>query len=346
MNIHDLAKHLNISIGTISRALNGKADVNAETRKRVIKAAQEFGYAPNQSGRSLRQGTTGLVGFMVLTNRDRETRGEAFFISVFGGMQSYLYSCGRDLVVHFGSKDEDALAHMRRIVERRIVDGLIISNTTRIDKRIDYLAKGKVPFIAFGRSENAVPHSWLDLDFEGTATKAIDHLVSLGHTHIAIASASDDVNYGHIWEEACQAAMAKNGLRLTEDLILREPLTEFGGYRVGERLLAMAQRPTAIALVDNTMAIGLYHKFQDVRLVPGKDIAVVGFDESPNGEFLRPSLTQFKISLHELGWWLGKHIVDLIEAKAAGTPVRHHRKIWPMDMVVAESSMKEHRGKA
>jgi DNA-binding LacI/PurR family transcriptional regulator len=338
LNIHDLAKHLNISIGTVSRALNGRADVNAKTRERVVEAARKFGYSPNQSGRSLRQGATGLIGFMVITNRERETRGEAFFMSIFDGMQSYLSSRGLDFVVHFCGSDEDPVANLRRIAERRLVDGIVISQMYRTDKRIDYLVQRKMPFIAFGRSESSKSFSWMDLDFEGVAEKAINHLYLLGHRRIALATASNDVNYGYLFEDACRSSLAKRGIVLSEELVLREPLTESGGYRVGERLLAMDERPTAIVLVDNNMAIGLYHIFQDAKIIPGRDISIVGFDESPNGEFLRPSLTQFEVPLVQLGRWLGEHIVLLIEAKAANKRLPHFAKIWPMKMILGDSS--------
>jgi DNA-binding LacI/PurR family transcriptional regulator len=107
---------------------------------------------------------------------------------------------------------------------------------------------------------------------------------------------------------------------------------------VGERILAMEERPTGVVLVDNTMAIGLYHIFQEAKIVPGKDISIVGFDESPNGEFLRPSLTQFEVPLGQLGRWLGEHIVLLIEAKAAAKKIPQFAKTWPMKMILGDSS--------
>src|SRR5207249_4219478 len=84
-SIRDLARHLNISIGTVSRALNGRADVNAETRRRVLEAARSLNYAPNQSGRSLRQGTTNMVAFILETSR-KMPLADTIFMSVLDGM--------------------------------------------------------------------------------------------------------------------------------------------------------------------------------------------------------------------------------------------------------------------
>ena len=339
MNIHDLARHLNISIGTVSRALNGRDRISEETRQRVLDAAKELGYSPNQSGRSLRSGSTGLIGFMIIANSARATKGEAFFMTLFDGLQSVLSKKNNNLMVCYCGADQNPENYVKRIVESRSVDGLIISQTTRIDSRIDYLIEKNFPFIAFGRSQSGGNHSWIDLDFEGVAEQSIDLLFKQGHRRIAVATTADDVNFGNLYLQSCRAALASRGVPLDEELILREPMTESGGYRVGERLLAFKDRPTAVVVVENMMAIGLYNKLAEVGIVPGRDIAVIGFDQSPTvGLFLKPSLTQFRLLLVELGCWLGEHILELIEAKRSGETMPFTREIWPMEMVVGDST--------
>lgn len=339
MNIHDLAKHLNVSIGTVSRALNSRDDVSDETRRRVLAAAKRFGYSPNQSGRSLRRGATGMVGFMLIPDRARANAGEAFFMNVFDGLQSVLAKHSLDLVIYYCGADRDPETYAKRIVERGLVDGLIVSQTNRIDKRIDYLIRRKFPFIAFGRSRSGGEHSWIDLDFEGAAEQSIDLLYREGHRRIAVATSSDEVNFGYIFVDACRASLARRGAVLADELICREPMSEAGGYQLGDRLLACKDRPTAIVLVDSSMAIGLYTKLDEAGLAPGRDIAVVGFDLSPTyAQFLKPSLTQFRLSLVDLGRWLGEHMLTRIAAKKSGETAPLARKIWPMEIVLGGST--------
>jgi DNA-binding LacI/PurR family transcriptional regulator len=339
LNIHDLARHLNVSIGTVSRALNGRTDVSDKTRQRVLDAAKAFGYSPNQSGRSLRSGTTGMVGFMIIANRERAIRGESFFMTLFDGLQASLAEQGLDLVIYYCGTDQHQDTYVRRIIERRLVDGLIISQTSKIDHRIDYLINAKLPFIAFGRSDSGGDHSWLDLDFEGVAEQSIELLYSQGHRRIAVATTTDDVNFNHIYLAACRSALAARGLHLDDKLVFCESMSEAGGYRVGEHILACKERPSAIAIIENSMAIGLYTKLSEVGMMPGRDIAVVGFDQSPTqGLFLKPSLTQFSLSMSALGRWLGDHMVTLISAKQNNASVPFEHKIWPMDLVPGGSS--------
>ena len=342
LNIHDLARHLNVSIGTVSRALNGRSDVSAETRERVIEAAAKLGYSPNQSGRSLRQGATGMIGFMIATTHERAAKGEAFFMSVLDGLQPYLAERGLDVVVLLCTGDQDPFAYLRRVVERRIADAMIIAETERIDPRIDYLAKRKLPFVAFGRSLSGGEHSWLDLDFEGVAEQSIDRLTRLGHKRIAIATASNEINYGYLFVDACRAALARRDIVLDDGLVMREPLSEAGGFRIGERLIALDELPSAVLLVDNKMATGLYHQLYDAGVIPGRDIAVIGFDDSPQAQYLSPALTCFRVSLADLGRKLGETLIAAMDAGKSGT--RPWQTVWPMEMVVGKSDGFRPRG--
>jgi len=339
LNIHELARHLGVSIGTVSRALNGREGVGDEMRRQIIEAAKTHGYVPNQSGRSLRSGTTGMVGFMINANRDRAVRGENFFMTIFGGLQPVLSKFELDLVVYYCVNDQDPDAYVRRIVERRLVDGLIITQVARVDNRIDYLIDADLPFIAFGRSQSGGEHSWIDLDFEGVARRSINLLCDKGHRRIAVGTTSDDVNFSHIYVDACRAALAARGLPLPDDLIIHEPMSETGGYRLAERLLGLEDRPTAVAVIENSMVLGVYTKLYESGFIPGRDIAVVGFDQSPtNGLFLKPSLTQFRLSLADVGQWLGEQLVGQIDAKRKGLEFTHLHKIWPMEMMIGEST--------
>ena len=323
----------------MSRALNGRADVSEETRGRVLAAAKRLGYSPNQSGRSLRSGATGTVGFIIIANRGRASIGETFFMTVFDGVQSVLAKHGLDLVIYYCGAEQDPEAYAKRVVERRLVDGLVVAQTTRIDRRIDYLIRRKFPFIAFGRSQSGGAHSWIDLDFEGVAEQAIGLLYKQGHRRIAVATSEDEVNFGYVYVDACRAALDRRGVRLTEDLIFREAMSEAGGARLGERLLACEARPTAVVMVENSMAIGLYPKLREAGVKPGRDIAVVGFDQSPTSSlFLQPSLTQFRLSLFDLGDWLGTHMLALLDARRSGRTVAPARKIWPLELVPGEST--------
>jgi DNA-binding LacI/PurR family transcriptional regulator len=334
--IKRLAQHLDISIGTVSRALNGKPDVNPETRKRVLEAAEALGYVANQSGRALRKGQTGIVGFMMQTGSEITGQGDTFFMGVFDGVQAVFARHKLDLVALLCSSEEDPYDYLRRMVARGFADAVIVSATRRNDPRMEFLAKRKIPFVALGRSLTDAGHPWLDTDFEGMARVSIDRLVARGHRHIAITRPHDDINLGHIFVESARQAMTAHGLTLDDTAIYRSTPTESGGYQIARELLATSPRPTAIVLVNETIAIGLYRGLQEAGVMPGRDIAVIG-RQSPNSNFLSPRLTSFSLSLHDLGRSLAEALLATMPDYCADYPQGLARQVWPMTLLEGES---------
>ncbi|MEO8683669.1 MAG: LacI family DNA-binding transcriptional regulator [Devosia sp.] len=339
--IRRLAQHLDISIGTVSRALNGKPDVNQATRERVLKAAAELGYVPNQAGRALRSGATGVVGFMMQTGTEITGQGDTFFMGVFDGVQTVFARHHLDLVALLCSAEEDPEAYVQRIVARGFADGLIISATRRKDPRIEFLAQRHIPFVALGRSLSDAGHPWLDLDFEAYAKAAVDRLVARGHRHIAISAPQDDVNLGYVFVDHSRHALGAHGLTLPDDLIFRSTPNEAGGYGIAKRLLQRPDRPTAIVLINESVSIGLYRGLFEAGVRPGRDIAVIGLS-SPHANFLSPTLTCYGLSLREVGIAVAEALLATMPAYQADYPQGIVRRVLPFELIEGESDDYHH----
>ncbi|MGC4408251.1 LacI family DNA-binding transcriptional regulator [Rhizobium rosettiformans] len=334
--IRELAEHLDISIGTVSRALNGKPDVNEETRRRVLEAAEKLGYVANQAGRSLRKGATGIIGFMMQTGHDITGQGDTFFMRVFDGMQTVLARHKLDLVALLCSSEEDPDAYLKRIVARGFADGIILSATRYQDPRFELLHKTKIPFITLGRSQTDVGQPWYDLDFEGMAEDAIERLVARGHTRIAISRPHGDINLGHVFENHCRVVLARHGLELDPANVYRSGPNEPGGYHVAQQVMKSRDRPTAIILLNEATVVGFYRGLQEVGLKPGKDIAVIG-QYSPQAQFLNPVLTCFRPDLRALGIALAESLLATMPDFAQHYPDAARRRLWPMILIEGES---------
>ena len=154
MGIRQLASELRLSIGTVSRALNDRPDVNPETRARVKAAALRAGYVPNQSGRSLRSGRTGIVA-AVIPAYGVAPQSDAGLFTVLEGARRTLQRRALDLIVLFRGSEEEPLLNLQRIVQRRIADSIIVSQTTPNDPRIAWMKAEGVEFVAFGRCRRA-----------------------------------------------------------------------------------------------------------------------------------------------------------------------------------------------
>ena len=336
--IKRLAQRLNVSIGTVSRALNGKPDVSDKTRRRVMEEAAAMGYVPNQAGRALRKGSTGVVGFMMQTGSEITGEGDVFFMSVFDGVQTVFARHQLDLVALLCSSEEDPDAYLQRVVARGFADALIISATKREDHRIDFLASRKIPFIALGRSETDAGHPWLDLDFEGMAEAGVSRLIAKGHRRIGVFAPIDDVNLGFVFVDAYRKVLERHGIPFDPDMVFRAYPNTRGGHQIAHAIAAMPEdkRPTGFVLTNEVMNVGLYNGLYQVGLVPGRNFAVISRD-SPQAAFLVPRLTCFRLSLRDLGIALAEALLATMPEYAATYPQGVVRRIVPLELVEGDS---------
>jgi len=159
--IKALAQHLDLSIGTVSRALNAKPDVKAEAKARVLEAAQELGYRPNRSSRSLRNGRTDTVSLVLEKGNARSLGGDTFFIHLIDAMQESLAEEDFNLVLLPCSSADVPIEFLLRQVSRRTVDALVITATRRQDARIAMLVDDARSFLTLGRSETTGASPWI-----------------------------------------------------------------------------------------------------------------------------------------------------------------------------------------
>ena len=314
IGIRELARHLDVSIGTVSRALNDRADVNALTRQRVRDAAVKLGYSPNQSGRSLRRGQTDLIG-VIIPSRSDDTLINMVFLSVLDGLKRRLSENGLDLAIFLEDGAEDRLTPLRRVTQRSLVDAFIIADTLSADPRIDYLTKLDKPFVAFGRTGAAARHAWIDPDFEAAVEGAVEHLSALGHRRIALALPDLPTNYIGVIEASYRQAMRRRGLRVRKGCDLRRPAGEQGGFAVAEALLAADPPPTAALVSDSMHAAALYRRLGEAGLAVGRDLSIVGILPEARAQYLIPALTSYQTDWTEIGARLGEAVIaELAEA--------------------------------
>ncbi|GGP21117.1 LacI family DNA-binding transcriptional regulator [Silvimonas iriomotensis] len=338
MGIRKLASELKLSVSTISRALNDSDEVSDETRQRVREAAARHGYAPNRAAESLRKGRMNTVGLMLPARLEEENYTLALFMRLADGLQSVLAEHGMDLVMYGSKSYEEEFARLRRVVERRHVDGVILAGTRRADERLDYVADRRFPFVAFGRSESGGDHVWIDLDFEAAAHATVQRLSALGHQRIAIGIPGKDAMQAHVYLKAWREAMAAQGLAVNEPCVQENELSERGGYQITEALLSLAEPPTAIMFQSDSMAIGAYRKLHELGLVPGKDLAICGgvlAGDVP--EYLSPRLSGYTVDAYALGRHMASALLGQWPEFAAQHKAEPRQQVWPLQLRVRDS---------
>jgi DNA-binding LacI/PurR family transcriptional regulator len=338
VGIKTLASQLNLSIATVSRALNSSGPVSAKTRKRVLDAAAALGYSPNMSAGNLRKGRIDAIGLMLPLFTQGESFSASLFMPLADGIQTVLLKHKLDLAIFQGHSSEGELTQIKRIVGRHQVDGLIVSNTRRHDPRLDFLARQDFPFLAFGRSESGRECAWIDLDMEGAAEQAVERLVSFNHRRIAVVTPGLDAMQAYIYLKSYKRALRRLHIPFDPSLVRQGEFSERGGYRAAESLLAGSTRPSAIIFQSDCMAIGAYRKLHELSLTPGKEIAIIaGVLTGEVQDYLSPRMTGFTLTIRELGMRMAEAMLARLPGIGEYYNNALAQEIWPLQLRVRQS---------
>lgn len=330
VTIEVVAQHAGVSRQTVSNAVNAPHRLRPETLVRVRAAIDELGYRPNQAARSLRSQSTRVIGCRLLQG------------NASGVLDRLLHSLcdaarenGYDVLTFSARDDDEEIEVFTDILRRGAVDGFVLTNTHHSDTRPGWLLAHQANFVAFGRpwGVRGAAHSWVDVDGARGVSAAVEHLARLGHTRVAYIGVPSGNGVGddrhHGWERAAR----RLGLPVRGLALRAEDGIESGRVLACE-LLDAPRPPSAIVCVSDTMAIGALRAIEDRGLAPGRDVSVVGFDDSPLVSLIRPGLSSVRQPIEAVA----QEIVATLLAEIAGTLRRPTRRLLAPRLVVRESS--------
>lgn len=314
VTIREVAKYLNLSITTVSRALDGYDDVSEETKKRVILAAREMGYVPSQAARQLRRKRTEMIGYILPTNTPSFS--DPFFSQFIAGLGDGAVSHHYDLLVSIAPPDqEEERTTYQGWVRSRRVDGMVLGRMRSDDWRVRFLHEAQFPFVTFGRTSLPIDFPHIGVDGENGIRRLMTHLIERGHRRIAFVSAPPHLTLQGDRFKGYLRGLEESGIRFDETLVAQGDLTRESGYLAGGRLLDLPDRPTAIIGVNDLTAIGVMRAAHERGLVIGRDLAVAGFDGVEEGENVQPPLTTLKQSVYDIAVRLIHMLIHVINGE-------------------------------
>jgi LacI family transcriptional regulator len=334
VTIREVAKYLNLSITTVSRALDGYSDVSEATRQRVMQAAHELGYLPNRAARQLRRNRTETIGFILPA--DASHFYDPFSAEFIAGLGVETSKQGFDLLVSTAASGTpgEQLAYERWIHGRK-VDGIVLNRIRLKDWRVQYLSENKLPFVTLERSLDPYVYPSLEINGQHWFYSLIDHLADLGHHRIAFIGADPSLKIQADRFTGYQQGLAAHGLFFDPDLVIEGDLTSEGGYRAARILLTLPTPPSAIVCIDDQTAIGVLHAAHELGRSVGQDLAVAGFDGIEGFEHTQPPLTTVNQPVFDIARRLVQLLVQQITGKLL---VEEQVQIEP-ELVIRQSTI-------
>lgn len=316
VTIKDVAKRVNCSISTVSRAFNDKYDIRKEKRDLILATAKEMGYSPNPIAKSLLKQCTNQIGVIVPEFIN------TFFPEVIIGIQDVFLKKGYQILIMQSGESHQAEIENIKTMENNMVDGMIISLTLE-SKNVDYLKslieKG-FPLVIFNRVSNDLETSKVIIDDYKWAFFATEHLIYQGYKKIFHFAGPAGMMFTQNRKNGFIDAHKKHKIKLNEKNIIPTGLMIPDGEKVMDELINENNLPDAIFAVNDPTAIGAMKSLKNHGLkIPG-DVAIVGFTESNMAELIDPPLTSVAQPTFEIGQTAAKLLLEQIESNGIFVP--------------------------
>jgi LacI family transcriptional regulator len=314
--LRDVATAAGVHPATASRALNPgtRLLVSEETARRVSEAAERLGYRPNPVARSLRTRRSHTIGVLIpdLNN--------PLFPPIVRGIEDRLAEHG--YVALIGNTDAD-LAKERLVFDQmraRHVDGFVLATATAGSPILAEAADDDVPVVLVNRTSQDYPFSSVSVDNEQGVRAAVAHLSSLGHTRIGHIAGPQNVSTGAARLRGFEAGMAAHKLPVADgQVVYASAYSLEEGVRCGGELLG-GGKFTAVVAGNDMLAVGCYTAFDELGLRCPEDISIIGFNDMPFIDRLRPPLSSVRFPHYQLGTEAATLLLERIDA--ADSPVK------------------------
>ena len=333
VTIRDLASKLNLSITTVSRALDGYDDVAEETRKRVVEAARQMGYVPSAAARQLRRKRTDAIGYILPTSSPRFS--DPFYVNFLTGLCDEIASHHLDTMVTSSEPDSpEEKQEYRRWVQSHRVDGMVLNRIRVNDWRVNYLSEQNMPFVTLNslNYHNNRPCVCVD---EGSGVQTlVKHLIDKGHRRLAFIGGPENLVIHQERIAGYRKGLEAAGISLDPALTVPGDLTEEGGYRAALELLSQRPRPTAILGCNDLTALGAARAAKDRGIYIGTELAIAGYDGIQETEHTNPPIT----TLYQPTYEIARQIADMLIRLIEGKPLETQQVVLQPELIIRPST--------
>ncbi len=328
VSVHDVAEAAGVTIGSVSRVLNGGRYVSAELRAKVLAAAERLQYQPHAGARSLRMGRSKTIGCMV---SEIENPLYAAFVAA---VEAQVGQHGYTLLLATSHHSRKREAEILEMFERRGMDGAVVTTSfTWDDERIDPFATSTLPLVMLDR-ESQLPLDQVHMAHRDGIAQAVRYLHSLGHRRIALFSAGPGLRPTAERVAGYREAHARLGLKVDERLLRLAAAPTLSGFDDMRALLALAAPPTAVIGLGTRLLSGAMQALRERGLCVPQDISVVAISSPTLLEFADPPLTYVHFNLEQAGRAAAQL---LLERLGEGQAQPSRSIVIPMELVVRES---------
>lgn len=306
VTISDIAKELNLSISTVSRAFTNPEMVKEVTRNQILKKADEMGYQVNMIASQLRNKTSKLIALVSL-----QPKMSWFTDDLLNGAQEYVRKAGYEIVV---LNAHDAKVDSISICERMRFAGIIIA-ATELGRNTDIKRSQMLPTVYVNRI--CEEGDTILTDDAAGISDVMDYLYSMGHRNIGYINGPENSLHSMIRFDTFKKKMREFGLPIREEWMKKGEWMVAEAREATREILSLPEYPSVLVVADDQMCVGVYQAIQERGLTVGREVSVVGYDNTEYSEWMNPSLTTVSLPLYEMGKTAARTLLEKMKGEEA-----------------------------
>lgn len=329
-NLKTIAKDLNLSVGTISRVLNGKAKeyrISSKTVERVLNYAEKIGYAPNLVARSLKASKTYTLGLVIPDVSNPYFGNMAKNIIKVANREGYSI-----LLVDTNDDTEKEQQQIKNLIERK-VDGIIVSPVGGVTHHFEDPYLQNIPLVFIDNYIEGINMPYVSSDNYQGAFDATKLLVENGHTEIVLVHGEEKSSTMQKRVMGYKAALENSKIKIDEDLIIKSDYSVEKCFKLVVRLFAEKNTPTAVLAANNQFGLGVIKMVREKNIQIPTDLSLIIFDDEPYATYLNPPITTVKQNVRKLC----EVTVELILKAINDLDISGERILVPTDIIFRES---------
>lgn len=312
VTLNDIADLAGVSVSTVSRVLNDKAEkyrISADTEARILEAAKELNYRPNQIARGLRLKKTNTVGIIA------PDVSNPFFAYIIKRVQNIVHNLGYSVVVCNTDENLEQEVEHVNVLYRNRVDGLIAMPVGQeYDHYVEWADRGR-PLVLLDRSFDTIEASSVVVDNYAGSSEAVEHLIQHGHRRIAIIQGLPGTYTNNERLRGYRATLERHGIEYDDSLVVGGDFREENGYMETKLLLTSPDPPTAIFATSDLITLGALKAIDEEGLdIPG-NISLIMFDDFDFAPYLKCPITAIRQPKEMMGEMAVKLLVEELKGE-------------------------------
>jgi LacI family transcriptional regulator len=296
ITIYDVAREANVSMATVSRVVNGNPNVKPVTRKKVLEVIERLGYRPNAVARGLASKKTTTVGVVI------PDISSPFFAELARGIEDIATMYKYNIILSSSDQNKEKELHLLNTMLGKQVDGIVFMGGNITEEHVDEFKKSPVPIVLAGSIESSESVPTVNIDYEQATFDAVQAMAEKGHKKIAfvVGPLHEPINTEKKLS-GYKRALEEAGFAYEEDLVVEGDYTYDSGIEALEKLLEASEKPTAIIVGSDEMALGVVHGAFDRGYKVPEDFEVISSDNTRLALMVRPQLTTIVQPLYDIG---------------------------------------------